>query len=188
MGKYGTIAILALLAVIGVMLFLLMKASRLQSQMVSAIGVKTGAFGETKKQLPKGKKTGRTDRDDDEDEYEEGGEEETKTNEPKKIKLKAIHKNIISLFEDGIPKTTGEIKKLYKKFHSDKVDDVKLNNSIWNLEPSHTLMVEMVGKVNYWGLPSWFDEEGYFLEEYADKIPGASKELDNTEQAQSITK
>lgn len=156
--KIKDIAIFATLGIILFFLFKLMKASKTQEQALGAIGTHTGAF-KSIEVAPKHKASKSKNEDDD----------DSGNDRPVKIKLKKVQRQIVSLFEDGIPKTLGQLRELYKKQYSE-IDDVKFNNTVTNLKPSDTLNAEKIEKSNYWGLGDWFDEDGSLFEEYIEKI------------------
>lgn len=165
------ITIVLLLAILGV-LFFIMKSQKTQTSMIAAVGLKTGAL-ESGERAP----TRRASKSRNEDEGGYGGEKVT-GKDVKKFKPNPIQKKVLELFNDGVPKTTTEIKKQYKLAHGEKekVNSTDLNNAIWNLEPSGTLMKEKAADdTNYWGLGEWFDDDGYLMGEYSDKVPALAE-------------
>lgn len=154
--------VVLLLAIIGIVI-MHMKTS---NKLLTAVAVKTGAVELSDKTEVKSKvlKSARSN--------DQGDEEEE---DKKPVKLNAVQKKVVTLFEDGIPKTTTELKKLYKTHYSE-IDDVKLNNTIWNLKAAEVILSEKIDNKNYWGLIDWFEDDAdLFLEEYADKIPGVKE-------------
>lgn len=160
--KYINIITLVIVAGVLFIVYKLMQTSKLQTEILTSVGLKTGAIQPIEKQ---NNKLSKSKNNDDAEESED----------PKKVKLNKVQKELLGLFEDGVPKTTTQLKQLFKT-HYKEIDDVKLNNTIWNLKAIGVLLVEKIEKKNYWGPEEWFDDEELFLEEYADKIPGG-KEL-----------
>ena len=167
--NYKDIIIIVLLLAIIAIVVLHMKTS---NKLLSAVAVKTGALESEDKEISKSKvlKSGKSN-----DQGSSDDEEEDK----KPVKLNAVQKKVVTLFEDGIPKTTTELKKMFKT-HYTEIDDTKLNNTIWNLKAAEVILSEKFENKNYWGLIDWFEDDAdLFLEEYADKIPGV-KESETT--------
>lgn len=158
------IIIIFVLIVILAIVLKMQKTSKHQSDMLVAVAIKTGAV-ESLESKPKSIK-GNVEND----EYDD----EDNAKEPKKVKLKKVQKQTVSLFSDGIPKQIGEVRDLYMGKFSD-IDKVKLYNTLYNLKPSNVLNFEKIDNKNYWGLGEWFDQDGSLFEEYAEKIQASTK-------------
>lgn len=166
--KNLNVIILIGLAGLAFMMFKLMKAVKLQTEVMTALAVKNGVLKpikESKKKISK---------QNDDDQHEDESQDDGNDRAPKKVKLKKLQKQIVDLFEDGFPKKLGEVKKAFVSRHGKIEDDVKFNNTMYNLKPSNVITFEKIDDVNYWGLGEWFDEDGQLFEEYVEKIPGTS--------------
>lgn len=157
--------IIFVLIVILVIVFKMMKASKSQEYILTAVAIKTGAI-DPSEHLEKQKSIKNKSGD---EEYEQ----ENNAKDPKKIRLKKTQRQTVSLFSDGIPKQIGELRDLYMGKFSD-IDKVKFYNTLYNLKPSNVLNFEKIENKNYWGLGDWFDEEGSLFEEYAEKIQAST--------------
>lgn len=159
------ITIVVLLAVV-YMLFQLMKTNKVQTDILVAIAGKTGAVPYTNIEGKKSVKSKKSNDDDDGNEETESGKVGAPKSKPKKI-----HKQFLSLFKDEIPKTTSQIKELFKKnFY--ELNATKFNNTIQYMVKMGLLGKEKGSKggQNYWGPADWFDKEGLMYEDYLEKV------------------
>lgn len=165
MSTKDIVSIVILLAVV-YLVFQLTKTNKMQTELLIAIADKTGAIKkiseEAKEKISKQAKEVE-DNDDVDNESGKG-----KVGAPKSAPKK-IHKQFLSLFKDGVPKTTGQIKALYTK-NFKELDKTKFNNTLQYMTKMNLLGKDKAeGKQNFWGPVDWFDEDGMMYEDYLEK-------------------
>lgn len=173
MNAKDIIIIVLLLAVIAA-IFFLMKAGKIQTGILVAVARKTGALSDID---PEVKSSIAKNRDEDSEEDEEKSSKAGKRGEgagAKKSTPKKIHKELLSLFKDEIPKTTSQIKDLHKKTFNKETTKHKINNTLWYMVKMGLIGTDKgEGKINFWGPAEWFDKEGLMYEDYLEKVSKA---------------
>lgn len=81
--------------------------------------------------------------------------------EKSKSPLTAGQKRIMKLFDDEIPKTAGQLRTLYNKTETTKMETKQFNSALWNIRNNKGLIVfeKFEDSDSIWGLVEWFEEE-----------------------------
>lgn len=172
--KVTEIVSIVILVAVLYLVYQLTKTNKAQNEVLLAVAIKTGAvkdLGEEGVQIIKKKKVDKDDNEEEEEEEEEkGGKDNKKGAGVPKQGPKKIHKQFLSLFKDGVPKTTGQIKALYTK-NFKELDKTKFNNTLQYMTKMDLLGKDKAeGKQNYWGPIDWFDKDGLMYEDYLEKV------------------
>lgn len=72
--------------------------------------------------------------------------------------LPTLHKRVMKLFADQIPKTAGQLRTAYNK-SATPMDAKKFNNMVWNMRNNRGLInfEKLEDSDSVWGLTEWFE-------------------------------